>query len=78
MEKLDLEHLEQCALSRGYQILCIRIQQMISQKTKALVGDLDPIATAKCRGELAALHTVLNLPSILSREGGVQKVEAIR
>ena len=80
-DRVDLNHLEETTSQRGYQILCERVQQMLARKVELLAGDAAPLATAKLRGEIGALRTVLELPEILKSEflsKGKQRIEAIR
>ena len=50
------------------ELLRMRMQHMLSQKLQALTSDLDHEKTAKARGYIEALGSVINLPEIMMGE----------
>lgn len=67
-DTIDIQHLKETASSAGYKIIEHRIHEMMATKFRELQSDLDPMATAKCRGFLEAIRTVLGLPEQLETE----------
>jgi hypothetical protein len=67
-DTIDIQNLKETAQSAGYKIISQRIYDMMSAKFRELQSDLDPVATAKCRGFLEAINVVLGLPERLEAE----------
>jgi hypothetical protein len=67
-DTIDIQNLKETAQSAGYKIIERRIHETMATKFRELQSDLDPVATAKCRGFLEAIRVVIGLPEQLETE----------
>jgi hypothetical protein len=64
----DLDAIEDLKRSRGYELVCSKLDEEIGRYQRSLETDLEPAQTAGCRGYIRALRMVLTLPQILHEE----------
>lgn len=68
LDPIDREHLQQVAVSRGYQLIVIAMRSIADAKIRDLQRDLDSTETAKARGYIEALVRVMNLPEEILKQ----------
>jgi hypothetical protein len=68
LDSLDAEEVAATAESRGWQIITERVESMIEGYRSQLETEERVNETTKIRGAIAALRTVLRLPTILQGE----------
>lgn len=64
----DLDAIEQLGEQPGYHLFVVRVERELERRRLELERTADAIATAECRGKIAALRTVLALRVILRDE----------
>ncbi|HLG99843.1 MAG TPA: hypothetical protein VKX49_26270 [Bryobacteraceae bacterium] len=75
LDGIDHDHISQVIDSRGWQLIRRRIEETRDRKMRELVNPLDPVDTAKLRGEIRGLEVALSVPGILQGEAKEVKGE---
>lgn len=65
---LDIAQLGEMTRSRGWEMVCGKIDRMIREEQKTLETVIEGISVARAQGRIAALRVALRLPEILKSE----------
>lgn len=68
LDSEDAESLREVIDSRGWKLILERLEVEKTKLLARLMTDLDPIGSAKVRGQIAAIDTAVQVPDILIAE----------